>query len=144
MVGAQRRAKAFERSSDDGLLIYRHRHCLAHFRVAGQHRVVKVEVQCLEGVLGGRIDERIVLEALHRLKILDIRDQAGDIEGARPQLLESELSTINAAEDDLVQEGQSFPGQVIFGVAHHSVVITRHALRHHEWTTRYLRIHITG
>jgi hypothetical protein len=51
MVGAQRRAQPFERLSDDGLLIHRHGHGLAHFRVAGQHRIVKVEKQPLEGVL---------------------------------------------------------------------------------------------
>src|SRR5438874_10869362 len=92
VVGAQRRAKKpLERSSDDGLLIHRHGHRLAHFQVAGQHRVVKVEVQRLEAVLGGRIDERIVLKALVRLKILNSREMASSIEGARLQLLENEV-----------------------------------------------------
>ncbi len=51
---------------DQGLVINRHRHRLAHFRMAGQHRVVEVEVQRLEAGTGGRRDERIVAEALVR------------------------------------------------------------------------------
>ena len=59
---------------DQGLLIDRHRHRLAHFQVAGQHRVVEVEVHRLEAGTGGRSDERIVLEALIRLQLAPIQE----------------------------------------------------------------------
>jgi hypothetical protein len=38
---------------DQGLLIDGHCHRLTHFQVAGQHRVVKVEVQRLKVSAGG-------------------------------------------------------------------------------------------
>ncbi len=142
MVGAQRRAQPLERVSDDGLLIHRHRHGRAHFRVAGQQRVVKVEVQRLEAVLGGWIDECIVLEALHRLKIRDIQDAPDGIEGARLHLFEREV--IEGGEDELVQVGQSLAREVVPGVAHQREVVSWHALRHHERTARYLWVQVLG
>src|SRR5262249_26288777 len=64
MVGAQRHGEALEWPSDDGLLIYRHGHRLAHFQVVGQDLVMKVKVQRLKAALYRSIDECIVLEAL--------------------------------------------------------------------------------
>ena len=69
MVGAQRRGEAMPDMLDQGLLINGHRYRLAHFRVAGQHCVVKVEEQPLEVASGGRRDDRITAQALVRLQI---------------------------------------------------------------------------
>jgi hypothetical protein len=108
--------------------------------VAGQHGVVKVEVQRLKAVLGGWIDERIVLEALHRLKILNIQDPPDGIEGALLQLFEKGMKLIEDGEEDLVQVGQPFMGAVVPGVAHQRIVISRHALLHHERTACHLGV----
>src|SRR6266852_4869857 len=144
MVGAQRSAEPLERSSDDGLPIHRHRHRLAHFQVAGQNHVVKVEVQCLEAALYGRNDERIVLEVLKRLVIPDIHKYAAGIEGACLILLETEVITIDDGENDLVQVGQPFAGAVVPGVTYHGVVVARHALTHHEGTAHNLGVQVLG
>ena len=57
-VGAEWTAEAVERLLDHRLVIDRHRYCLAHFQVAGQHRIVKVEVDRLIAGTGGRSSER--------------------------------------------------------------------------------------
>src|SRR6266566_3375658 len=82
MVGAQWRGEPVESSLDQGLLINGHRHGLAHFQVAGQHRVVKVEVHGLEVRAGGSSDERVILETLVRLPFLQIQESAESIEPA--------------------------------------------------------------
>ena len=77
MIGAQRRGEPLTSHLDQGLVINRHRHRLPHFRMAGQHRVVKVEPQRLKAATGGRSDERIVAEALVRLHLARIHRQPG-------------------------------------------------------------------
>ena len=64
MIGAYRCTKPLKGMSDDRLLIHCHCHGLAHFRVGSEHRVVKVEVQCLKDDLSGRIEKGIVLEKM--------------------------------------------------------------------------------
>src|SRR6266700_7652531 len=105
-------------SLDQGLVINGHRYRLAHFPMAGQHRVVEVEVQRLKVDLDGRIDERIILEALILLKVMYIYESNGGLEGAR--------LTLDIGENHLVQVGQPFTSAVVPGVAHQRVVITWH------------------
>ena len=81
-------AKPMASLQDQGLVINRHRHRLAHFRMVGQHRVVEVEVQPLEGGTGGSGDERIVAEALVVLHLAHIQEP-GRRDGPRLQILEN-------------------------------------------------------
>ena len=64
MISAQRCGDPVTSHLDQGLVINGHRHRLAHFQVAGQHRVVKVKEHRFVDVIGGRSDKRIVAEAL--------------------------------------------------------------------------------
>jgi hypothetical protein len=116
MVGAQPTGKPVEGSIDHRLLIHRHR--LSQIQVAGRHRVVKVDEQCLEAVLWANIDERIVLEVLNRLKIalVCMRDKADGIDEPRLQILEGEIKTLDLREDDLVQVGEPFACTVVAGL----------------------------
>src|SRR5947209_5192524 len=96
-----------QRTSDESLLIHRHCHRLAHFQMAGQHLIVKVEVQCFEAVERMRIDDRIVLEPLKVLKIawvLTEDDEAIGIQGTRLQFFEeASFSRRTNRENDLIQ-----------------------------------------
>ena len=103
-VGAEWTAEAVKRPLNYRLVIDRHGDGLTHFQVAGQHRIVKVEEQPLEAVLGRRIDERIVLEVLQRLKKLSC-EKASRIDGARLQLLDKEVRPVFDAKDGPVQVG---------------------------------------
>ena len=111
-----------------------HRHRLAHFWVAGQHRVVKVEVHRLKGGTGGSSKDRKIVEALVQGYLQKI-NESGRIDGPCLQVLENGVLSGNM-EYYLVQIGQPRAGKVIPGVTHQGVVISGHALSYHKGTTR--------
>jgi hypothetical protein len=79
---------------------------LAHFQVASQHRVVKVEVHRLEGCAGRSSNDHIIVEALVQGQLVEI-NESDRIDNPRLQVLENRVLSGNA-EHHLVQVRQPF------------------------------------
>src|SRR5690242_3618000 len=112
-------------------MINGHRHCLAHFQVASEHRVVKIEIHSFVNVICGRSDQRIVAESLVLWHLAHI-EQPCRINGPSLQILENGL-LCDDVEDDFVQVGLSYTSPVVPGITNQRVVIPWHPLLYHEW-----------
>ncbi len=131
MVGTQRYRLAPAGCIDQGLVVNRHRHRLAHLRVHAQDLVVEVEVHGLEIRRMGVGGQLVVGQTLVGNRLGHIQEPGG-VDGARLQVLEDGVLIGHDAENHTIQVRQPLGGQVVVGVAHHRIVIPWLALLHHE------------